>query len=155
MGEKTELKFYFQDGTRPVSLEDIVGSFIVPAQLYRIGEALEYLINNPNVIFEHISDNYRFTLSYNPENKEYIFNAYLENEEISNFYIEDLMSTEVKWEVKTNLLSFNDAFKDAIANNKLIKHRDMYAPIDYQDFFNDYKKSEVKKMISEKAWEVF
>ena len=132
-----------------------VDTYALSRRGYNLGFTLEYLIINPDAIFEYIDGEYRFTIAYNPENKDYIFNAYLENEEIPNFYIEDLMSTEIKWDIKTNLLSFEDAFKDAIANNKLIKHRDMYAPIDYQDFFADYKRSEVKKMISEKAWEVF
>lgn len=155
MGAKTEFKFYFRDGTRPVSLEDIIGNLSVPTQLYRIGKALEYLINNPNVIFEHISDNYRFTLSYNPENKDYIFNAYFKNEEVPNFYIEDLMSTDIKWEIKTNLLPFDEVFKISVNENKMIKHKDMYSPLDWQEFFCDYSKEEVKRMINEKAWEVF
>lgn len=124
------------------------------ATSYRIDEVLGLLYKNPEQVFEHISDTFRFTISYYPNMKDYIFNVYQNDKEIYDFDIQDIMNTDMKWKIKTNLLPFQDALNKAMKEDKKLKHKDMFCMITWQELFWDYSKEEILRMSSGDFWEV-
>jgi len=91
-----------------------------------------------------------------PLNYSYITDNYLvDGWRITKEMLEGIDTKPKVRESKTNLLSFIDAFKIAVENDKKIKHSSMLSPVEWLEFFWDYSKSEIIEMKKSDEWEVF
>ena len=88
---------------------------------------------------------------YSSTSEDYLVDGWTITKEM----LEDIDAKQKAKEGEASLLSFIDAFRIAVENDKKIKHSNMLSPVEWLELFWEYSKNEIIKMKESDEWEVF